>query len=295
MVFFLFPALALTDAPFEITYAPEVVYQGEPLAFRVFAPTRAPVRVSTNGVDHAELTFRDEPEAELTFLPGQDTTVEFSSRGLARVFQVAGPTTPLSLRERDGFLETDAGIPVILLPDHRKPPPLDRRWETLALLRRQLSEHRKPLGSLLWVSPPNSETSATLSPLLSKEPPRLLHPAAGTWFQIHGLLVTDPPPKHPYVVLEVDVHDLERGMPLPAWVMKWQFFLQRLEQNAGMTQGLLLGPPSSPETDPWMPRLRESLGSLARAHHLRFVDRSQPESVWKERLLHHLQREHLLP
>jgi len=279
----------------EVTYAPPVVFSGEPLAFRLQSAAPVTVTVLTNGVRTARLALGERRPAEHTFRPAQDLKLSFTTGDSERIFHIIRPESAPVLTERDGYLES-GGQPVVLLPEHRKPPPLDRRWETLELLRRHVQDPRPRLEALLWICPDRPEPDLRLAVKLSTRPPeRLLVSEREAWFYVHGLLIRPELPQSRFLVLEVDERDLERGMPPHEWFMKWQFALQKLEADIGYEDGLLLGPPESPVSAPWLPLLREELQNLARAHRLHFVDRSRTEALWTERLLNRLSRDYLLP
>ena len=118
----------------EVAYAPEVVFRGEPLTFRVSAEPSAPVTVRANGVERAGAAPAGPEIREITLRPEDAMTVEFLGEGEAGwSFRLLRPDETVELSETDGFLFI-GDVPVVLLPDHRLPPPLDRRWETVELL-----------------------------------------------------------------------------------------------------------------------------------------------------------------
>lgn len=291
-----FPCVFSLNAA-EFSYFPEVVFAGESLTFRLSAPQRNELRVlsETREITRIPLPAGDTVEWSTRLQEG--TTLSFYTQraGEAQGFsvRVLRPAADAGLREVDGFLFQE-DTPVILLPDHRLPPRLDRRWETLQHLTRPLHDPRLAPGPLLWLAPgPHIDTS--LAAMLTTQPVRQIFFDPEAWFQVHGLIVQPSLPRSEFVVLEVDEADLERGMPLGEWRMKWQFALQQLQARTGYQMGILLGPEASETAAPWLPLLRAELQSLARAHDLIYIDRTQPSALWRERLFNRLSREVRLP
>jgi hypothetical protein len=285
--------LAGNAMAFEVSYAPEALFVGDPLTFRIESPSTTTLTVMSNQVEVVRHPLSPKIPLEVTFFPTTSQILRFEApEKTAQAFRLLRPGEAGVFRERDGYLEIDEA-PVILLPEHRKPPPLDRRWETLDLLRKTLTDTRKPILDVLWICPPDSTLSTALQPLLSSRPPLVPDPGEESWFRVHAPLLSPRIPQATYLVVEIDVYDLERGVAPQTLFLKWQFVLQHLEKRSGTTRGLLFGPDlaSNPAPKPML----ESLQSLARSHGLHYVDRSLPEAIWRERLIHQLQREYILP
>jgi hypothetical protein len=280
---------------FEVDYSPEALFRGEPLTFRLRANSPRVLTVTSNAVPIATLEPRPGKPAEITLFPIARTDILFSdSEGSSRSFRVLPPAASQPFQERDGFLESE-GQALILMPEHRKPPPLDRRWETADIIKNMLVDTRHPLGPVLWICPPDSTLSTKLQPLLSHKPALHLEAAHDAWFRVHSPLLVKAIPKAAFLVLEIDTHDLDRGIAPPLLFLKWQFTLQHLQTASGFRDGLLCGPPLDPYAEPARELLALQFESLARAHGLRYIDRTLPEDTWRARLLHQLKREYTLP
>ncbi|MCC5848673.1 MAG: hypothetical protein JJU29_11305 [Verrucomicrobia bacterium] len=281
---------------FNVHYAPQVVFRGDPLAFQLRADERGQASLHAGDRLLATVPLVPGEMGEVSFNPNRGKFLRFSLEEAEHQFRLLQPTENIEgFSERDGYLEIN-DLPVILMPDHRKPPPLDRRWETMGRLAQRLRDQRPPLDKILWLAPNDSTAPDSLGKTLSSGKITRSPPAPEAWFELHGFLLapltTDAAD---FVVVEVDASDFERGMPANDWLMKWQFALQRVQHKSGAKQGLLLGPEPGPGVDPWMPWFKENLPALANAHGLIFVDRSLPEPVWRERIIHRLDRNFLLP
>lgn len=270
--------------PIEVAYSPEVVFRGEPLTFRVSADPAATVTVSTNGVDRAVPGSSGGEVREIILKPVDAMTVAIRTpENPGWNFRLLRPGDELDFTERDGFLHA-GDVPVILLPDHLRPPPLDRRWQTVEMIENALLKKTPPLPKPHLLCPRSSVLPGRLRPLFADQPLQIEAPAGDAWFRVHGYLISLKRAPRPFVAVEMDFADLERGMPFHVWLMKWQFTLQRLKALGGYTDGLLFGPEYTDTTRNWRPLMHEQLQSLARAHGLRFVDRSIGADVWMERL-----------
>ena len=280
----------------EVLYAPETVYKGQPFTTRVRPAPGHPPLVRTNGVEVALPPAPGETPMEFTLYPDVSTRLTFASGDReAWRFDLIRPGDRGSLEERDGFLERE-GVPVVLVPDHRLPPPLDRRWETLDWLRTRLLTGKPELEEVLWLAPEDSPLVDELRKTLGDHATRRLSPDPEAWFRVHGyLMAPEPDPPAPFVAVEMDFHDLDRGMPFHVWIAKWQFLLQRLRHRTDYADGLLVGPLFDAAHQEWRGLSTESLRSLAAAHGLRYVDRSREPEVWKPRLEHQLRKEYALP
>lgn len=283
----------MSPPSFEVAYAPEVVFSGDPLTVQLSAQAPTTVSVASNPRTQQSLTLRPAEQKEVTLRIRETSRLRISDPLQTYTFRVTAPN-PLSVfTEQDGFLHEN-GEPVILLPTHRQPPPLDRRWQTVDEISRRVVDRREAIEKLLWVGH-DAKTLQTLSPRLTQAPPHHLKPHADAWFPLHGYLLAPSPETADFLVLEIDARDFERGMSPHEWLMKWHFTLQTLEARSGVSRGILLGPVPDPETQPWMNWFQENLPALASAHGLIYVDRSLPEPTWRERLFHRLEREFLLP
>lgn len=291
----LFLHVPLQILALEISYAPPGVFVGEPLAFRVQSSVAGAVSVLKNGEEVERLALVPGQAVEFRTRTREAARFTFTLGDVAHTFELLRPDAEGVLEERDGYLERD-GTPVILLPDHRKPPPLDRRWETFDVLRRGIQDTRAAPGRLLWIRSHASPDAAVFVQRLSQSPPEPVSlPRDAAWYDVHSLIRLEGIPLADFLVLELDEADLERGVAPHEWRMKWQFALQRLQHRSGYRDGLLLGPVESPVSAPWIPMMREELQTLARSHGLRFVDRSLPEPLWTERILNRLSQEYRLP
>ena len=281
---------------FNVHYAPQVVFRGNPLAFQLLANERGQVSFFLGDQLHATVPLVPGEVGEVSFNPERGQLLRFSMENTSHLFRLVRPTVDVgAFSERDGYLEL-GDVPVILMPEHRKPPPLDRRWETMNRLLQRFRDQRPSLENILWLAHNDSAAPETLGKTLSAGQITRVSPPAESWFDLHGYLLTPlNTDAADFLVVEVDAADFERGMPAHEWVMKWQFVLQRVQHRSGASQGLLLGPEPGPMVDPWMPWFKENLPALASAHGLIFVDRSLPEAVWRERLLHRLDQKFLLP
>lgn len=279
----------------EVRYAPEAVYRGKPLSFRFQPENGVPPGVTTNGVALALPPGRPGNPLEITLYPERSTRIEFLSGGKTSWrFQLLRPADKGPFTERDGFLERN-GEPVVLLPDHRLPPPLDRRWETLRWMREKLLNRKPDLPRVHWVAPRDSGAVEGLKDLLGAEGGEWTPPDADAWFRVHGYLMALDEAPAPFVVAEVDFHDLDRGMPFHVWMAKWQFLLQRMEHLQAYGDGLLIGPVFDSAHAGWKVPCTRWLRSLAASHGLRYVDRTRGPEVWRARLRDQLREEYRLP
>ncbi len=292
MVFFLLPPW-LPAQTLGLSYAPEAVFRGDPATFRLQgAVETVPLTVHTNGAPAATMSLGKDA-TEFTFRPEDSTRLRFSVPGRDIELFLVLPGDPVRFSERDGYLLADS-IPALLLPDHRKPPPLDRRWETGRLLKETFVDSRPRLGQILWLGRPGPDALA-IAGRLSKQDPVFLPPDPEAWFRVHGYLMATPPGSADFLVVDFDAYDLERGVPPHILIMKWQFLLQRLRQQSAAADGLLLGPVLDPVDRSRLAPLDEALRSLARSHGLRFIDRNLPAGEWNARLLNNLNKEYRLP
>ncbi|MEX2607559.1 MAG: hypothetical protein WD708_09450 [Kiritimatiellia bacterium] len=279
----------------EIPYFPEVVFRGTPLTLQVAGTGGGDVRLRTNGTAHSQVSAVDSGKSEVSVILEKETRLElFAEPDQRWTFQVVRPGGAHTFIERDGFLYV-GDTPVILMPDHKLPPELDRRWETLGHVSGVLQPGKPAITSIHAFLPPGSSLLEDLPRLWTGNSPRITHPSENSWFQLHGFLTDFTSVSADFVLFEIDGYDLERGMSTVSWLMKWQFLLQHIQAGTGYVDGLILGPPEKPSAWKWKEILEPSLISLARAHGLRYVDRSLPADVWRERLVHQLQKRYLLP
>jgi hypothetical protein len=284
-----------SDTALEVLYAPEAVYTGNPLTFRFRPEPGVPPTVRTNGNAVALPPRVRGAPVEITLYPEEAARVDFlSGTREAWRFDIARPAEKGVLSERDGFLERE-GVPVVLLPDHRLPPPLDRRWETLEWLRERFLASTPAIDHVLWIAPGDSMLVGDLHGRISTGKARRLAPADDAWFRVHGYLMAEDGVPADFVAVEMDFHDLDRGMPFHVWIAKWQFFLQRLEHRRIYKDGLMIGPVFDEAHAGWEEACTEALRSLAAAHGLRYVDRAHKPDVWKARLTDQLGKEYKLP
>lgn len=284
-------------AGFEVPYLPEVVFQGTPLTLQVMRPPQTPLLVHTNGVLLAAFPAGGAPRLELVCFPRSDLRITLTAEGTDRGWSFAGvtPESGAGLREKDGFLYAGA-LPAILMPQHRLPPPLDRRWETVELVESLMQPAKPAIERLLCYLPESSDLPKALQTLLPSVPLDQRPPDPQSWFRVHGYLCrNDAATPSAMLAVEIDLHDLERGMAPQAWLMKWQFALQRIQAETGYVDGLLFGPPYDALTHKWQPVLDPQLKALAAAHGLRFVDRSLDPGLWRERLRHQLSKRYRIP
>jgi|GEM_PF-1702917 len=280
-------------AGLEVTYAPDVVFLEEPLTFQLQVPKGVEPEAR---LGNKELRTRGEGEGrELTLRPKAAGILRISAPdGEGWSFRLTRPDTPGRFTERDGFLEME-GTPVVLVPDHLDPPPLDRRWETVALVERAVRGEKAPLSRIRVFAAADSGLPEDLAALPFHL--QVSHTAAApdTWFRVHGVLCALERTPGAFVAVELDFYDLDRGMPYPVWWMKWQFVLQRIQEATEFEDGVLVGPDFSGERQRWAAVMREPLRNLARAHGLRYVDRSLPVDVRRARLVDQLKKEYVLP
>jgi len=279
----------------EVLYAPEVVFVGKPLTLRIQSSADKPLAVSTNRVELALPSHVPGETAELSFYPTGSLELEVGS-GTEPVwhFKVVRPSEAGTFTERDGFLEWE-GKPAVLLPDHRLPPPQDRRWETLEWVKEALVGRKSPIPSIHWYTSADSRDLREVGTRLTAGRQTVTLPDSGAWFNVHGFLLAQTEANASFVALEIDFHDLERGMSYPVWLAKWQFLLQRIQAQNSYPDGLLFGPVFDDVHSDWHLQITKSLRSLAAAHGLRYVDRSYAAREWQSRLLDQLGKEYRLP
>jgi hypothetical protein len=279
----------------DVLYAPEVVFRTQPLTFRVQVPEGQKLVVTTNQVALAlpALPLKSEP-VEFTVFPEKPYTLTVGSADKVDwTFHLLKPGFSGKLTERDGFLEQN-GEAVILMPDHLLPPPLDRRWETLRLIREDIFNGKPAIDKITWLIPKDSPLTS-LNPKLSSGTAERVSPNESFWFRLHGLMAAVEKKPADFVALEVDLHDVERGVPLHIWLMKWQFLLQHVHQQTGYNDGLLFGPVFEDPQGEAAVWITEQLRSLALANGLRYIDRALPSEEWEKRMLHQVAREYILP
>jgi hypothetical protein len=292
MVFFLLSPW-LPAQTLGLLYAPEAVFRGDPASFRIGASGgQATLSILSNAVAVASSFLGPEP-TEFTFSPGQSTRLAFEIPGQRVALAFVSPRDPVVFTERDGYLFAgdDAAV---LLPEHRKPPVLDRRWETIRLLKESLVDTRPRLGTILWLGPADAAPTG-LAAKLSSQSPVSLRPDPAAWFRVHGYLLAPAPTKADFLVVDFDLHDLDRGVAPHLLIMKWQFLLQRLQAQSGFADGLFLGPDLDGADRQRHAHLDEALRSLARTHGLRFIDRGLASGEWTQRLLYNVGKEYRLP
>lgn len=291
------PELRSEEPGLEISYFPEVVFKGKALTCHLKTAPPQTILVETNGNEFVQLPSSTDPFVEFTFFPKTSSRLSFSTNefSLKWSFQLIEPGFKSPLTEKSGFLH-QGETPVILLPEHLLPPALDRRWQTVGMVKGFLTSEKNALPSILTFlseEGPLAQDLLTFFPNTSFEK---VNPAESSWFRVHGYLT-----KHEayssteFVVVEMDFYDLERGMSPQIWIMKWQFFLQHLNLLTGYRDGLLFGPLYTENTRKWQAVLDGSLKSLARSNGLRYVDRSIDAPIWQERLLNQLGKIYDLP
>lgn len=299
LLFLLFFASPLFSGEpvFDISYFPEVVFKGTPLTLHVRRPSVESVQVLTNGTLSVTLPASAEPLSEFVIFPQKATRLSFQCAFSERIwqFQVLEPGFTQKLHEQDGFLY-DRECPVILMPQHRLPPLLDRRWETVEMVENIIQGERKEIRSLTGFLPEGSLVKDEIASLLPATTCQYVKPNPANWFRVHSYLTLgkmEAPAD--FIVVEIDLFDLQRGLSPQAWFMKWQFVLQHLKASTGYADGLLFGPEYDAHTQKWKAVLDPQLKGLATSHGLRFVDRSLPSALWRERLLNQLGKSYRLP
>ncbi|MDA3874986.1 MAG: hypothetical protein PF795_13640, partial [Kiritimatiellae bacterium] len=265
------------------------MFRGTPLTLQVAGADGRDVRISLDGVETLRLSPTDSGKNEVSLVLEKEARLEISAeQNQGWEFQVVRPAGLHDFIERDGFLYV-GDTPVILMPDHKLPPELDRRWETLGRVSDVLQPNKQSITSIHAYLPRGSSLLEDLPLLWVEDSPPVSHPPEDSWFQMHGLLTGFEISPADFVLFEVDFYDLERGMSPVAWLMKWQFVLQHIQAGTGYEDGLLMGPAGDASLVRWTKILEPSLISLARAHGLRYVDRSLPTDVWQERIVHGLE------
>ncbi|WFB34422.1 hypothetical protein P3T73_09635 [Kiritimatiellota bacterium B12222] len=285
------------DLELEIPYFPEVVFRQSPLSFHLHRNAQLPVHVLQNGQETRVFPPSSSSLIEYTFSPDESAVMRFyqASPEQAWVFQIICPGDAVTLSEKDGYL-FHGETPVILMPDHRLPTPLDRRWETVHLIEKAMQSHKPSLGAVVGFLPENSSLKVFLPQMQSDGSLELIPPHPDAWFRVHGYLLATPAQSScDFLVVEMDLFDMERGMSPQTWFMKWQFLLQQLQSTLSYKDGLLFGPVYDETSSKWKDVLDSALKGLARAHGLRFVDRSISPELWKERLRFQLGKSYLLP
>lgn len=276
----------------EVLYAPEAVYVGKPMTFRV-QPHGQAGSLTTNGVEWVKWNEGDQDVIEASVFPREAMQVQvLKEEKVVWTFGVIQPGKEGAFTERDGFLEVEER-PAILLAEAKLPPKLDRRWETLNLVRKKLFERKPELPQPLWILPEGSTLPTTLPASLPFSMDSKLEMPSEAWFRTHGVLMSIKAEPAAFVAVELDLHDLKRGVPPQVWIAKWQFILQHLKAQTGYTSGILFAP-DVPGDSEWHALLEEELESLARANGLLYVDRSRKD-VWKERLVDKLSKTYRLP
>ena len=290
------PPLSATEKEFEISYFPEVVFKETPLTVHLRAPEAKLVDLLVNKEVNSVVDGGGSVVRELTLTPKMGLDLSFHLEGGEQEwsFKVLEPGFSGELYEEDGFLY-QGGIPVILMPQHRLPPPLDRRWETVELLEHMIQNERPEISSMRLYLPEESALPAYLKSLFPQARMHFQFPDPKAWFRVHGYLTPHVDGHVQFLVVEMDLFDFERGMSPQTWFMKWQFLLQNLEKKCGYADGLLLSPAYTPETLKWKPVLDVKLKGLASAHGLRFIDRSYETRIWQERLQNQLGKVYKLP
>ncbi len=279
----------------EIQYVPEGLYHGKELLLRV--ESAGPLQISETGKEEAPLLKAEKlarPELrDVVLRPDEAGQLELRQDEKSLFsFELLAPSARPDLRERDGFLERK-GRPVILWPELRLPPKLDRRWETPKLIRQKFLGQKPDLPPICWVGD-SADAGALLSGLGDAQAPRVeLSKAA--WFEVHDLLLQmDELPKASFWIVSPGWGDLERGMSPELWLLKWHFFFQCLEAQGPVEGGLLIAPSLQGRPDDWGPWFDEHLSSLARSYKLRYVNRADAED-WQARLFHYLKQHWNLP
>jgi hypothetical protein len=282
---------------FDISYFPEVVFKETPLTLHLRRPAVEPVQVLTNGTFSVTLPASADTLTEYVIFPKTAMRLRFQCGNSSRIwqFQVLEPDFVEKLHEQDGFLY-DGECPVILMPQHRLPPVLDRRWETVEIVENMIQADKKPITRLTGFLPETSALKNDIAVLLPTTECQYVNPNPANWFRVHGYLTLGKlEASADFVAVEIDLYDLQRGMSPEAWFMKWQFVLQHLQSATGYADGLLFGPEYDEGTLQWKAVLDPQLKGLASAHGLRFVDRSLSPALWQERLLNQLGKSYLLP
>lgn len=279
----------------EIPYVPGVVFRGTPLTLQVTRMEQEDVLIFINEREVSRLKPGKPETGEVTFFPREPLNITVrTEKEPGWTFQVVRPADLHAFTERDGFLYV-GDTPVILMPDHNIPPELDRRWETFDRVSGALQSVKPEITSIQAFLPKTSTLLEDLPSLWNGDQVRRRAPSDEAWFHLHGFLTGFRAAPADFVLFEVDFHDLERGMSPVAWLMKWQYLLQHIQAGTGYKDGLLAGPVPGPDTGNWMKFLEPSLISLARSHGLHYVDRSLSAEVWRERLVHRLQKRYVLP
>ncbi len=284
------------EKKFEISYFPEVIFKETPLTVHVTAPKMENVEVLIDQKIERLIQGGGDGVREVTLVTekGIDLSFRLESGEREWTFKVIEPGFSGELREADGYLYQGT-VPVILMPQHRLPPPLDRRWETVEMVEHMIQNEKPEITSLSMVIPEGSGLSNYIKNLFPHSEIHIQEPNPKAWFRVHGFLTSAANDTAEFLVVETDLFDFERGMSPQAWFMKWQFLLQNLEDSCEYKDGLLFSPAYTEETLKWKPVLDEKLKGLASAHGLRFVDRSHEDSVWQERLLNQLGKVYQLP
>ncbi|MDF3127975.1 hypothetical protein P0Y35_02070 [Kiritimatiellaeota bacterium B1221] len=288
--------LSATEKKFEIPYFPEVMFKETPLTVHVNVPGIENVNVVINDEVAESIIGAGHALREYTLVPETGIRLSFQLENSLQEwsFKVLEPGFAGELREQDGFLYR-AEVPVILMPGHRLPPPLDRRWETVEFMEHMIQNEKAEPGSVLMVAPDGESLPRYIQSLFPRSKIQMHPPDPEAWFRVHGYLTSPVNVPADFLVVETDFFDFERGMSPQTWFMKWQFLLQHLERRCGFKDGLLFSPAYSSETMKWKPVLDEKLKGLASAHGLRFIDRSREESIWQARLVHQLGNVYQLP
>jgi len=241
------PADEPSAPTFAVAYAPAAVYRDAEAVFTTEGRAGVELDVLWNG----EILSRGltaGPRTPFAFTPRRPGVLTFrdgTERQLS--FALISPQTEAALTVRDGFLAAD-GMPAILLAEHRHPPKMDRRWQTVSALAGLFRDPRPCVESVVWMT----TRAAARDDMPDAEPGidtnrcrRLVVPVDHS--EILALIAqVDRLPTAQAVAVRLSDFDLERGAGWIEYRMKLEWLLQRLRQR-GFLWIFLFGPVMEPE------------------------------------------------
>ena len=172
---------------------------------------------------------------------GQDSiSITLSRRGVLRFaagrdvceLVLIEPGDSAALEEAGGQLVDDKGRPVILLLEHRVPPPMrDRRWQTVKWLRGAVVDQRTAVPRVTLLGRGRPAPAAGRSPTAGRPRDWLACPTLTEGTRELNALIAhacSARPSGEAVVLGLSGEDLEYGTPELAFRMQVEWLLQAL-------------------------------------------------------------------
>ena len=253
---------------------PAAAYRNEHVTFLFASAGNGELAATLEGRELGRLALAP-GDNELTLALPAGGRLAFTGGATALVFQVVTPRDAVPLSVRQGHLVAADGLPAILLVEHRIPPPLDRTWETVRVLRGVVQDQRPVVRRLTllgagWL--PEAERKGLAS---------LPEPFAGFWepaappagfSELDGLITALPALKTaPDVCLALAGSDLEHGLPLLTFRLKLEWYLQALRQRE-VTRLFLVTPALPERVARRHPEVADHLRLAAEANSARFVN-----------------------